>query len=232
MNNEQLMNKPSAIISAANSVIDEGQPEVFGYDGFQVVRSEFLAHVSEPSISFNNCRVTFNSACLKKMPDTSYIQFLVNPRTKKLVIRSSSEDAKDSFLWCSSGDKRKPRQITCRMFFAMLADLMGWNPDCRYKLLGKFIKCSDELILLFDLMSTETFQRITKEGEKPKSNRTPIFPAEWKNQFGLPVAEHGKLLQINIFDGYTVFGLDAKNRYGKAESDIPRHPEISHRLIT
>lgn len=29
----------------------------FSYDGYQVVRSEFFAHISEPSISFNNCKV-------------------------------------------------------------------------------------------------------------------------------------------------------------------------------
>ena len=29
----------------------------FSYDGYQVVRSEFFAHISESSISFNNCKV-------------------------------------------------------------------------------------------------------------------------------------------------------------------------------
>ena len=46
-----------------------------------------------------------------------------------------------------------------------------------------------------------------KEGEKPKTSRTPVFPAEWQNQFGLPVEEHRKQLQVNIFDGYTVFSV-------------------------
>ena len=30
---------------------------------------------------------------------------------------------------------------------------------------------------------------------------------EWENQFGLPVEEHRKQLQVNIFNGYTVFGI-------------------------
>ena len=34
-----------------------------------------------------------------------------------------------------------------------------------------------------------------------------MYPEEWKNQFGLPVEEHHKSLQINIFDGYAVFGI-------------------------
>ena len=57
------------------------------------------------------------------------------------------------------------------------------------------------------MTATETYPRVIKEGEKPKTSRTPVFPAEWQNQFGLPVEEHRKLLQVNIFNGYTVFGL-------------------------
>lgn len=190
----------------------------FSYDGFQVVRGEFFAHVYEPSVSFSNCKVSVNTACLRKMPQRNYVQFLVNPETKKLVIRPCTEDAKDSFLWClSNGDKRKPRQITCRLFFAKLFNLMEWNPDYRYKMLGKAIKSGEEILFLFDLMATETYQRTIKEGEKAELRRTPVFPSEWKNQFGLPVAEHNKLLKVNMFDGYTVFGV--KDESITAEDD-------------
>jgi len=69
------------------------------------------------------------------------------------------------------------------------------------------VRSDDEFLFIFDLMATEIYQRIIREGEKPKTSRTPTFPAEWKNQFGLPIEEHRKLLQVNIFEGYTVFGL-------------------------
>ena len=85
--------------------------------------------------------------------------------------------------------------------------MMGWNPNYRYKLLGKIIRRGSEYLILFDLKATETYQRVIKEGEKPKTSRTPVFPAEWQNQFGLPVEEHRKQLQVNIFDGYTVFSV-------------------------
>lgn len=200
------------------------EDSTFSYDGYQVVRSEFFAHISEPSISFSNCRVTLNTACLRKLPEVNYIQFLVNPDTKKLVVRACSEDEKDSFLWCNA--KRKPRQITCRIFFAKIVSLMEWNPHNRYKMLGKIIKTGTDYLILFDLNATEVYQRTVKEGEKPISSRTPLFPKDWKNQFGLPVEEHKKLLQINIFDGYTVFSLEnEKSNEGTqlaAKADIVR----------
>ncbi len=190
----------------------------FDYDGYQVVRSEFFAHISEPSLSFNNCKVYLNTACLRKLPDVDYIQFLVNPAERKLVVRACSEDSKDAFLWCDK--KRKPRQITCKIFFAKLVNLMNWNPNYRYKMLGKIIRNAEDYLIVFDLTATEVYQRIIKDGEKPKSSRTPVFPAEWQTQFGLPVEEHRKLLQINIFDGYTVFGVADKKQTEEKKENI------------
>lgn len=185
--------------------------DAFSYDGYQVVRGEFFAHVYEPSVTFSNCRVSLNTTCLLRMPEVNYVQILVNPEEKKLAVRPSSEDEKDSFLWSTTkGTKRKPKQITCRMFFAKVIQLMDWNPDYRYKLLGKLIRSGNEHLFIFDLKATEIYQRYLIDGEKPKTSRTPVFPAEWQNQFGLPVEEHRRLLQVNIFEGYTIFGIKDK----------------------
>lgn len=194
----------------ANEIVDDFD---FSYDGYQVVRGEFFAHIREPGITFCDCKVNLNTACLRRLPEVDYVQFLVNPQTLKLAVRPCKEDAKDSFLWCnSSKGKKKPRQITCRMFFAKIADLMGWSPQNRYKMLGKIINSGEEYLIIFDLTSTEVYQRIQKEGQKSCISRTPKFPADWQNQFGLPVEEHRKLLQVNIFEGYTVFGVGGKRK--------------------
>lgn len=153
----------------------------------------------------------FNTACLKKMPSVEFVQFLVNPHTKKMVVLPCEEDTKDGYAWCTRNGKRKPREIRCKLFFAKLFDLMGWNHNFRYKLLGNIVRYNGEYLLLFDLTATEVYQRTQKEGEKPKTSRTPIFPEHWKNQFGLPVDEHRKSIQINIFDGYTVFTVPDEN---------------------
>ena len=156
------------------------QDDTFSYDGYQEVRGEFFAHIYEPSLCFNRSRVYVNMGCLKRMQDVDYVQILVNAEEKKLVIRPAGEDEKDAFLWCSIRNAvRRPKQITCRVFFAKIVHLNA----------------------------TEIYVRTAKEGEKPKTARKPVFPAEWENQFGLPVEEHRKQLQVNIFKGYTVFGI-------------------------
>ena len=180
----------------------------FDYNGFQVVRREFFAHINEPSISFNNYKFYVNTACLSRFPNTEYVQVLVNQETKILALRPCGDRDRDSFAWCrDSKGRRKPKQITCRIFFGKIMSLMGWNPDYRYKLLGKLIQANGEYLIAFDLNSTEVYQRTISEGVKSKTSRTPVYPASWQNHFGLPFEEHKKSLQVNLFSGYAVLSI-------------------------
>ena len=214
---QEALNKQTAV-----SGEEDPQEIIFNYEGYQVVRGEFFAHVYEPSITFNNCKIMLNTACLNRLPDVDYVQILVNPEEKKLALRPSSEGEKDSFLWCTTRSiKRKTKQISCRIFFAKIVQLLEWNPNYRYKLLGKLVRSGDEHLFIFDLTTTEIYQRIVNAEDKIKTSRTPVFPAEWQNQFGLPVEEHRRLLQVNIFDGYTVFGIKDKS----AAMSVDEHKE-------
>ena len=111
-------------------------------------------------------------------------------------------------MWCGiSKGKRKPKAITCKLFFAKIVSLMNWNPKYRYKLLGRLIHANGEYLIAFDLNAPEVYQRTFVEGEKPKTSRTPVFPSEWQTQFGLPYNVHKQSMQINIFDGYAVYAI-------------------------
>ncbi len=111
--------------------------------------------------------------------------------------------------------------VTCKMFFAKIVDLMGWNPDYRYKLLGKMIKANGETLIAFDLSAAEMYKRTITDTGKTKTSRTPVFPAEWQNQFGLPYSEHKKSMQVDIFDGYAVYSL----------KDITDQPDTTPSII-
>ena len=117
----------------------------FNLEEFQVVRREFFAHIREPAVTFNNRKFYVNSACLTKFPHTDYVQALINPHTKILALRPCGENERGSFQWCSIGQgKRKPRQTTCTLFFLKMFDMMDWNPDHRYKMLGNIIRANGE----------------------------------------------------------------------------------------
>jgi len=198
---------PTSIdVSAPGDVIELSDD--FDFEGYQVVRREFFAHTFEPSITFNNYKVYVNTACLNKFPHADCAQLLINQESRIFALRPCAESERDAFAWCNiSGGRRRPRQVTGKFFFAKLFELMGWNIDYRYKLLGKVIHANGEYLIAFDLNASEIYQRIAKDGGKPKTARTPVFPSGWKDQFGLPYREHQKSLQINIFDGYAIYGI-------------------------
>lgn len=206
--------------------------EDFSYDGYQVVRRELFAHLREPAVVIRRDSVTFNTACIAGLEDAVYIQILVNQDNKRMVVRKCEENDKDALRWCvAKPDKRKSRKMTNKIFSAMMYEMMGWNLDCRYKILGHKITFEDETIYVFDLMETEIFldikgKRAKKDTESQsttenannieetassdteeikRKNRIPFYPKEWKDSFGLPVEEHRKALEINMLDGYAEF---------------------------
>ena len=202
---------PSATPTEA-PVLAEGDEilelENFDFEDFQVVRREFFAHLREPSVTFNDCKFQVNMACLTKFPNCDFAQVLVSQQQKILALRPCAEGTKDAYMWCGvSKGKRKPKAITCKMFFAKIVSLMDWNPKYRYKLLGRLIHSNGEYLIAFDLNAPEVYQRTFVEGEKPKTSRTPVFPSEWQTQFGLPYNVHKQSMQINIFDGYAVYAI-------------------------
>ena len=185
-------------------------------DDFEVVRIEFLAHTREPCFTFVDGKIGVNTVCVRRFPEVEYVQVLINAQEKKMAIRPALEEDIYSYPWASTKDgKRIPRQITGRIFFMKVFDLMGWNPDYRYKIVGKLIRANDELMFLFNLNDRQTFERDIGEDGKRKSSRKPVLPAEWKDHFGIPFSEHKKALQVNLFDGYTVFSV--KGTKEKAE---------------
>ena len=182
----------------------------FDISKYQVVRGEYFAHTKEPSISFKSNKITLNVACIKRFPNVDYVQILISSEDKRLLVRPSGEDEKDSFVWCSRGARRGSKQISCKVFFAKIINLMGWNLDYRYKLLGKLVRANGELVFAFDMNSTETYPCIKSESEKPKMMRTPIYPQEWQEQFGMSFEEHQKQIKSSYFKGYTVFSVQDK----------------------
>ena len=207
------------------------EDDSFNYEGFQVVRGEFFSHIYEPSFTLNKNKISVNMACIRKLPDVEYVQVLVHPEDKMLIVRPCKEEEKDSIRWRSSGKKLSPKQITCKIFFAKIIALMGWDLDNRYKLLGKLISSKGELLFVFNLNNPEIYEKQYSDGEKPRLSRTPVYPDDWKSHFGVSVEEHRKSLSVNTFSGYTIFGVrDTSSERSSAEQVKSEVTEYGYQL--
>ena len=88
-----------------------------------------------------------------------------------------------------------------------LYDMLGWNTNYKYKLLGVVIRVQNERLLVFNLEDTEVFTptQTDENGTPIRHGRKPHFPLAWKDSFGLPVEEHAEQLKINVLDGFARF---------------------------
>ena len=203
----------------------------FSYDGYQVVRRELFAHLREPAVVIRRDSVTFNTACIAGLEDAVYIQILVNQDNKRMVVRKCEENDKDALRWCiEKPDKRKSRKMSNKLFSAMMYDMMGWNTDCRYKILGHKITHEDETMYIFDLLETEIFMD-TKRKKKANPNsvekkeelvtaETDQIPEQNQEEIAAKVAR--KLNRIPFYpkDWKDSFGLSVEEHKKALETNI------------
>ena len=180
----------------------------FSFDGYQVVRREFISHRFDPAMTIRGNSITFNNSCISKLEDATYVQFLINPTERKLAIRPCDEGARDAVRWCVvKGDKRRSREITCRPFTAKLYELMGWEEVYRYKLQGMRINYNGDRLYLFDLSAKEAFLPQTKDPETGKVKPSKaILPEDWLDSFGMGVGEHAASTNVDLSSGFIQAG--------------------------
>ena len=207
----------------------------FDYDEYQVVRKELFAHLRDPAVTIRRDSVTFNTACINGLEDVVYIQIEINSELKRMVIRGCGENDKDALRWCiAKPDKRKSRKMTGREFSSSLYKTMGWDENCRYKILGYRIEFEGETLYIFDLTVPEIFHERPKkvktaeteesemaheeeqEQTPPVNTRKGFYPDDIAGTFGLPVEEHRKSTEVKEMDGYVSYGMITGNNTGNS----------------
>lgn len=175
---------------------DDRAEELVNLAGYQVTKAELFAHTREPAITIWENRIKFNMACLRRFPGVTHIQLLIHPEQKRLIVRPCDPDAPDSLRWARGGGEKEltNRDLLCKIFAAKVFDLMNWDTQYRYKMMGKPAVCDGEMLYLFKLTDFELFVN----GKKTKS----YLPEDWRNFFGTPVEDHEDAYKIDLADGY------------------------------
>ena len=216
--NKTLMPPKEQALETERDAKAEELESTFSYDGYQVVRKELFAHLRDPAIVLRKDSITFNTACISGLEDVVYVHVMFNSDLKRIVVRGCDENDKDALRWCiAKPDKRKSRKMSCKPFSELVYNEMGWDSDCRYKILGYRINFEGETLYVFDLLVPEIFHegQKRKKGEsapqseetKPVNTRKGFYPDDIAGTFGVPVEEHLKESEVKQIDGYVSMGI-------------------------
>lgn len=216
--NKTLMPPKEQALETERDAKAEELESTFSYDGYQVVRKELFAHLRDPAIVIRKDSITFNTACISGLEDVVYVHVMFNGDLKRIVVRGCDENDKDALRWCiAKPDKRKSRKMSCKPFSELVYNEMGWDSNCRYKILGYRINFEGETLYVFDLLVPEIFHegQKRKKGEsapqseetKPVNTRKGFYPDDIAGTFGVPVEEHLKESEVKQIDGYVSMGI-------------------------
>ena len=182
----------------------------FDLRGFEITRSEFFDSNQRPSITFAEKKIKFSTDCVRKFGNNNYVELLINPIEKKFAVRTTTKENRQAVI-CSQLDARKylPKTISASAFSDTIFSIFGWNPECKYRIIGSLYEEGNQIAYIFDTDNSEIFfksyvltsQEATEAGGKtgiqpytPSGKRIRAIPQEWTNSFGKPYYQHEQTL--------------------------------------
>ena len=172
-------------------------PGDFDMRGFAVARTELFDILRRPYVKFEEKKIKFSAVCVQKFGEKCYVELLINPITRKLAIRPTDKGNRNAVIFSRASEGRRiPKDISCAAFGKTLFALLGWNLNCKYRIIGDFISQADEIAYIFDAERAEAFFESFPsagdegDGEPPAQpltaigNYTRAIPEEWTKSFG------------------------------------------------
>lgn len=167
------------------------------FPGLQVARIQEFGHAQLAGLIISERAMSFNRECVNKMQDSEYVEILLHPIEKLLVVRPSTKKNLNAIKWKKvKNGKIQPNTVFCSAFAKIIYTLMNWTPIQRFKFLAICQTRGNESILFFDLKEAEHRISFEEPVEVPKSENTTrrrmktLHPVEWRDSFGPSLPQH------------------------------------------
>ncbi len=182
----------------------EREVDRFDFDGFEVVRRELFSKALCPAVTMRYGYIMYNLRAIRKLEECLFIQILINPEKKLMIVKPCGEDEKDSIQWSkvNKHGKMESRMIRGKYFTAQLFSDMKWSVGSTTKSLGTLVKCGDEKIFVFDLMNAEAYRSVSAPSpDNPNRRiREPLMPQHWQGHYG-QTYEESQMELVKTFEG-------------------------------
>lgn len=188
---------------------NKGQPVNLEYEdleGYEVPPRTQFSMLKKAAVTFKYKQMMFNMAAIRLFEGTKYILPIVNREKKRLAIIMCSEEESSSVEWARlKQDKWVNKTITSLEFIEKIYAMMGWDRNCRYKVLGKIVTSNRGLIYVFDLTEAIMFSPLPdeyfdKRTGKVRKRRIVYYPDEYKGRIGKSYHDYVVSQQMSLFE--------------------------------
>lgn len=204
-------NDQELIRALVKSRMEQKQPlEYEDLDGYEMPPRSQFSMLKKPAVSIKYGKLSFNMACIRLFEGVQYIIPIYHPQKKRMTVVMCQEEEYASVDWARIRQKDGEwvnKEITSREYVDKLYRLMGWNKECRYKVLGRVANSRDGLVLVFELEEAVMFESKSMEyvdektGEtKQKKQQVMYYPEYYKDRVGKSYNDYVSARQINMFE--------------------------------
>lgn len=184
---------------SSEEVIDFSvEPGDFDLRGFEVARGEFFDNPRKPHAVIYHKFIKFSTACVRKFGNRNYIEILINPISRKIAIRPTNKENRNSVMFAKAEKGiMYPRIIPTAAFSETMFNLLGWNIENKYRILGSLYEQDDEIAYIFDTVDSEAYFKtniISPELNQkndldvkplmPLGKHIRAIPESWTSSFG------------------------------------------------
>lgn len=174
-------------------------------DGYEMPPRTQFSMIKKPAVSIKYGQMLFNTACIRLFEGIKFIIPTVNTAKKRMAIIMCPEEDEASVQWArQKNGKWINKSVSSPDFTEKIFQLMGWNRECRYKVLGRVSNSSEGIIMLFDLEEAIMFTP-PQEYQDPdtgeiRKRQTKYYPDYYKNHIGRSYSDYAASRQMSMFE--------------------------------
>ena len=196
-------------------------PQLF-MGGYKVVRADYFPSREQLTMTIENGKLRFSTACLKQFEDVEYVELLLNTVTNTIAIRPCDESNPNAIHWGRLQEERwVVSTMGCRGLSKTLFDLMSWEDEGKYRFRGQYINREDQKLLIFEVdepVVTKMVEQVIVPEKPDEAEETDeeaaaeeiviketvrVYPSAWTSSFGVPVSsyDHASVLVQQHYAG-------------------------------
>lgn len=188
------------------------------FEGYELPPRTQFSMLKKPAVSIKYRQLTFNMAAIRLFEGVKHVLTVVNTEKKRLAVVPCAEEESASVEWARVNKQGKwvNKNITSVDFVENLYHLMGWNRECRYKVLGRVAASDRGLILVFEMEEAIMFAPKKEEFVDPvtgetKKRQVKYYPDAYKNRIGWSYTEYEQYRQLNLFEDFGAYNKEGKD---------------------